>query len=306
MAEKKFLPVAFLNNEWKPFSEANISIATHALHYGTAAFGWLRGMISPENPEEMLLFRLDRHAKRLSESAKFLGYAIAPEKIYDTIVEFVRRNKPKNPIYIRPLVYTSDLDISPRLNDIEKNLLVYGLELGDYLPASGVKVTISSWTRQSDASFPLRGKISGAYITSALAKNEAVNRGFDDAILMNKDGKVCEWSAMNIFIVRNGVIRTPAPTEDILEGITRASVIDIARSLGYTVEEWRIDKTELFIADEVFFTGTAARVASVRQIEQYLLPESHPITDILKARFETIVRGQDAVFQDWITRIPLA
>lgn len=237
MAQKNFLPLAYHQGTWKPFSEANISIATHSLHYGTAAFGGMRAIPNPLNSEEILLFRLDRHAKRLADSAKFLGYDITPDTIAHLIREFVQKNKPTKPIYIRPLIYTSDLDLSPRLHDIEMDFLIYGLELGDYLSSDGIRVTMSSWMRQMDNSFPLRGKISGAYITSALAKTEAVKRGFDDAILMNARGKVSEGSAMNIFIVRNGKVRTPAVTEDILEGITRDSVITIARSIGYTVEE---------------------------------------------------------------------
>jgi branched-chain amino acid aminotransferase len=159
--------------------------------------------------------------------------------------------------------------------------------------------------RQMDASFPLRGKISGAYITSALAKTEAVRRGFDDAILMNAHRKVSEGSAMNLFLVRNGIIRTPAITEDILEGITRDSVIGIARSLGYTVEESVIDKSELVIAEEVFFSGTAVKMTPVNQIEHYTLPTSRPIFDAIREKLESIVRGEDQEFSHWIERIQL-
>lgn len=324
MSSKSFLPIAFHQNEWKNFADANLSIATHALHYGTAAFGGMRAIPDPENPSEILLFRITDHAKRLANSAKFFGITPLSRGDGDSqegfssdiprfsqsyfeylIIEFVRRNQPTKPIYIRPLIYTSDLDLSPRLHDIEWDVLMYGLEMGDYLKPDGITCTVSSWQRQQDASFPLRGKISGAYITSALAKTEAVKRGFDEAILMNAHGKVSEWSAMNIFVVRNGVIKTPAVTEDILEGITRDSVIQIARELGYTVIEWQIDKSELFIADEVFFSGTAARVTPVKRIEHYDLPLVHPITDALKERFEKVVQGKDDEFGEWITRVKI-
>lgn len=237
MSEKTFLPYAYHQGAWKPFSEANISIATHALHYGTAAFGGMRAFPNPKNPNEILLFRVQDHAKRLAGSARFFGCTYDVAYFEGLIREFVRRNAPRTPTYIRPLIYTSDLDLSPRLHNIEWDVLLYGLEMGDYLNPMGISCTISSWMRQQDASFPLRGKISGAYITSALAKTEAFQRGFDEAILMNAQGKVSEGSAMNIFVVRNGIIKTPAVTEDILEGITRDSVIRIARSMGYTVIE---------------------------------------------------------------------
>lgn len=282
-----------------------MSVATHALHYGIGTFGGMRAIPNSSNPNEIILFRLADHAKRLSNSAKFLGYDLSADYIADKIIEFVAKNKPTKPIYIRPLVYTSDLDISPRLHNIEFDFLIYGIELGDYLASSGILCTISSWQRQQDASFPLRGKITGAYITSALAKTEAYNRGFDEAILLNSHGKVSEWSAMNIFIVRNGILKTPPVTEDILEGITRDSIIKIAKSLGYEVQETIIDKSELFIADEVFFTGTAAKVTPVQKIEQYELPNSHPIADAIKAEFDAIVSGKSENFSDWLTFVKI-
>ncbi|HEY9891192.1 MAG TPA: branched-chain amino acid transaminase, partial [Candidatus Sericytochromatia bacterium] len=247
-----FLPVAYFKNQFIPFAEANISIATHALHYGTGAFGGLRGIPDPQNPEQILLFRLDRHCQRLSNSAKFLLYDLPADKINNIIVDFVKKNKPAQSFYIRPLIYTSDLGISPRLHNIEKDFLVYGLDLGDYLSPDGVSCRISSWYRQEDRSLPLRGKISGAYITSSLAKTEAVESGFDEAILLNSQGKVSEASGMNIFLVRNGELITPGFDQDILEGITRDSVIKIARDLGINVIERAVDKSELFIAEEVF------------------------------------------------------
>lgn len=169
-----------------------MSVATHALHYGIGAFGGMRAIPNSSNPDEIILFRLSDHAKRLANSAKFLGYDLSADYIANKIIEFVAKNKPTKPIYIRPLIYTSDLDISPRLHNIEFDFLIYGIELGDYLASGGITCTISSWQRQQDASFPLRGKITGAYITSALAKTEAYNRGFDEAILLNSHGKVSE------------------------------------------------------------------------------------------------------------------
>lgn len=300
-----FLPIAYFQNQFVPFAEAKLSIATHALHYGTGAFGGLRGIPDPQNPNQILLFRLDRHARRLSDSAKFLHYDLPPDKVLAILTEFVQRNQPTTSFYIRPLVYTSDLGISPRLHNIEKDFFVYGMELGDYLSPEGVTCRISSWYRQEDRSLPLRGKISGAYITSSLAKTEAHESGFDEAILMNTQGKVCEASGMNLFIVRNGQLITPGYDQDILEGITRDSVLTIARSLGIPIVERAVDKSELFIADEVFLSGTAAKVTPVRRIENYTLPSVRPITEKLRDKLTAIVENRDPQYQDWVYVISL-
>ncbi|ACK73157.1 branched-chain amino acid aminotransferase [Gloeothece citriformis PCC 7424] len=300
-----FLPFAYFQNQFIPFDDAKISIATHALHYGTAAFGGLRGIPNPENPKQILLFRLDRHCQRLSQSAKFLHYQLPADKIEGILIDFVKKNKPTVPIYIRPLVYSSGLGIAPRLHNIDKDFLVYGLEMGEYLASDGINCRISSWYRQEDRSFPLRGKITAAYITSALAKTEAVESGFDEAILMNSQGKVCEATGMNIFIVRNGQLITPGFEQDILEGITRHSIITIAQELNIPVKERAIDKTELFIADEVFLCGTAAKITPVKRIENYTLPESNPITDQLKEKLTAITLNQDPNYKDWVYPIDI-
>lgn len=300
-----FLPVAYFEHKFVPFKEANLSIATHALHYGTGAFGGMRGIPNPDNPQQILLFRADRHSKRLSNSAKFLNYDLPADKIQQVIVDFVKENKPDKPFYIRPFVYTSDLGIAPRLHKIEKNFFIYGLELGDYLPPDGISCRVSSWYRQEDRSLPLRGKISGAYITSSLAKTEAVESGFDEAILMNSQGKVCEASGMNIFVVRDGKIITPGLDQDILEGITRDSVITVARDLGIEVTERSVDKTELFIADEVFLSGTAAKVTPVKRIETYHLSGDRPITTKIKDKLTAITQGKEPDYSDWVFTIDL-
>ena len=299
-----FLDTAyFQKNKFVPFKEANISIATHALHYGTGAFGGMRGIPDPQNPDRILLFRLDRHCNRLSDSAKLLNYDLPADKIQQVIIDFVKKNKPSKSFYIRPFVYTSDLGIAPRLHKIEKDFFIYGLELGDYLPPEGISCRISSWYRQEDRSLPLRGKISGAYITSSLAKTEAVESGFDEAILMNTQGKVCEASGMNIFMVRNGKLITPGFNQDILEGITRDSVLTVARDMGIETEARAIDKTELLIADEVFLSGTAAKVTPVKQIESYHLSTNRPVTEKIKQKLTAITENKEPKYQDWIYQV---
>ena len=301
----QFLPYAWFGGKCVPFAEATLSVATHALHYGTGAFGGMRALPNPADPHEILLFRADRHARRLSQSAKLLLTELGEETILSAITTFLRANKPNCPVYLRPFVYTSDLGIAPRLHNIETDFLIYGLELGDYLSPEGVSCRISSWCRQEDRSLPLRGKISGAYITSSLAKTEAVKSGFDEALLLNSRGKVSEASGMNLFMVRDGVLITPGVDQDILEGITRASVLELAKAMGIPTLERPVDKTELFIAEEVFLSGTAAKVTPVRRIETTDLQTKRPIMDAIRERLTTITEGRDPAYDHWVTRVRL-
>ena len=300
-----FLPFAWFQGNCIPFEQARVSIATHALHYGTAAFGGMRAIPDPQDKQNILLFRADKHAKRLSQSAKFLLTELDEAFILEAITAFLKTNKPTKPIYIRPFLYTSDLGIAPRLHNIETDFLIYGIELGDYLSPEGVSCRFSSWTRQEDRSLPLRGKISGAYITSSLAKTEAVKSGFDEAILMNCRGKVCEASGMNLFLVRDNKLITPGVDQDILEGITRASVIELAKAIGITVEERPVDKTELFIADELFLTGTAAKITPIRQVEASKLTSNRPIMALLRDKLTKITEGRDEEYSHWITKVSI-
>ena len=300
-----FLPYAWFKGKCVPFDEAKISIATHSLHYGTGAFGGMRAVPDQDNKNTFLLFRADKHAKRLSQSAKLLLTDLNESYILDSLKIWLKANKPTKPIYIRPFVYTSDLGIAPRLHNIETDFFIYGLELGDYLSPEGVTCRISSWQRQKDVSLPLRGKISGAYITSSLAKTEAVKTGFDEALLLNSQGKVCEASGMNLFIVRDGKLITPGVDQDILEGITRLSVMEIARKLSIDVIERPVDKTELFIADEVFLTGTAAKITPIKKIETTDISKSRPIMDKLKNELNLITLNKSLLFREWITSVQL-
>jgi len=299
----QFLPYAWFGGRCVPFAEATLSVATHALHYGTGAFGGMRALPNPSDPAEILLFRADRHTRRLSQSARLLLTELPEETIHDAIVTFLRANKPTCPVYLRPFVYTSDLGIAPRLHNIETDFLIYGLELGDYLSPEGVSCRISSWTRQEDRSLPLRGKISGAYITSSLAKTEAVKSGFDEALLLNSRGKVSEASGMNLFIVRDGVLITPGVDQDILEGITRASVLELAQAMGIPTLERPVDKSELFVADEVFLSGTAAKVTPVRRVETTDMTGNRPIMTAIRERLTAITEGRDSAYDHWVTRI---
>ncbi|NEZ63725.1 branched-chain amino acid transaminase [Leptolyngbyaceae cyanobacterium CCMR0082] len=299
-AAPNFLPTAYFRNQFVPFDQAQISIATHALHYGTAVLGGIRGFIIDG---EALIFRLEAHCQRLSNSAKFMGYHLSRDALQATLIEFVQRNQPATAFYLRPLIYTSGLGVAPRFHQVEKDLLIYGVPMGDYLARNGVRCRISSWARQEDRSQPLRGKTTAAYIASALAKTEAVESGFDEAILMNSQGKVSEASAMNLFLVRNGQLITPSFDQDILEGITRDSILTIAENLDIPVIERPVDKSELFIADEIFLSGTAAQITPVLSIENYDLPSMQPITHQLRESLQSIMLGKEPHYNSWLTRV---
>jgi len=298
-----FLPFAWFEGQCIPFNEAKLSIATHALHYGTAAFGGMRAIPDPNNSKSFLLFRADKHAKRLCQSARFLMTELDEDFVLNSLETFLVKNKPTQPVYIRPFVYTSDLGIAPRLHNIETNFFIYGIELGDYLSPDGVTCRVSSLTRQQDNSLPLRGKISGAYITSSLAKTEAVKSGFDEALLLNSQGKISEASGMNIFIVRNGELITPGVDQDILEGITRSSVIELAKKDGLKVIERPVDKTELFISDEVFLTGTAAKITPIKMIETTSMSKDMPIMNSLRKKLTKITEGLVPEYENWVKRV---
>lgn len=300
LAMDDFLPIAYFQNQFLPFADAKLSIATHALHYGTGAFGGLRGIPDPDHAGQVLLFRFDRHCQRLSDSARLLQFDLSAAKVQAVIIELIQKNRPQESFYIRPFVYTSGLGIAPRLHNIEKDFFVYAVKLGDYLSPDGVSCRFSSWYRQEDRSLPLRGKISGAYITSSLAKTEAVESGFDEAILLNTQGKVSEASGMNVFMVRDGVLITPGSEQDILAGITRASILQVAQDLGIKTIERAVDKSELYIADEVFLSGTAARITPVKRVETYDLPKTRPLTDKLREKLTAITENRDANYQHWV------
>jgi branched-chain amino acid aminotransferase len=299
-----FLPWVFKQGEFIAFKEATVSVATNSLQYGTAVFGGMRVIPSQEG-DAALLFRVDRHAERLARSARYLGYQIGVGAVQERILHFVQKNQISTSAYIRTFIGNTSLGLSPRLHDEEQDFIIYGQELGDYLPPGGVSCRFSSWMRQEDRSFPLRGKISGAYITSSLAKTEAQLTGFDEAILLNTQGKVSEASAMNLFMVRQGVLVTPGVDQDILEGITRESVIALARDMGISVAERPVDKSELIVADEVFLTGSAARITAVKRIESFDLPVENPITRLLIEKLAKVTEGLDPEYDDWITRVPI-
>jgi branched-chain amino acid aminotransferase len=303
------MPYAFFEGNIVPFGDARISIGTHALQYGTGAFAGVRGYLDQDG-STINIFRLKEHAARLLRSAKLLRMNLPYDidAVSQILIDLTKKNAPTSDVYFRPFVYKASVQLSPRLQGIDDELAVYMMPMGDYLDtARGQKAIVSSWTRISDNSIPSRGKITGAYINSSFAKDEAEESGADEAIMLTADGKVAEGSGCNLFIVRDGVLTTPPITGDILEGITRRSLLKIAEDLGIPTAQRTIDRSELYLVDEAFFAGTGVQIARIDTIDgrQIGTPGEAPIAKRLGEVFFNTVRGKDDAYADWVTPIQI-
>lgn len=304
-------PYAYFQGGFVPSDQAKISIATHAVQYGTAAFGGIRGYLD-HSGETINIFRLRDHTKRLMNSARMLRCTLQVDAdgVAKIIEELVERNNPKTNVYIRPYVYKSGIELSPHLKGIEDDLAIYMIAFGDYFQTeTPLRLMVSSWTRIEDNIIPSRGKISGGYINSSFAKDQAEEAGYDDAIMLNRHGKVAEASGANLFIVRDGTLVTTPVTSDILEGITRRSILMFARDAGIPVEEREIDRSELYVADEAFLCGTGAQVTVVGSIDGRPVGSGQrgPVTEKLQHIFFSLVRGEhpNAAYAGLLTRVPV-
>lgn len=295
--------IAFHDGAWKPTDACLVPINTHALQYGTGCFEGIRGYWSGSRIN--LLF-LREHFQRLARSAKtLLMQAPSVDEMFEIAVEVVRRNRPTQNIYLRPMVYKKGTSLGPVLLKVPDGYMCYMISLGDYLDtAKGLNVCVSSWRRLPDNSIPTRTKATGGYLNSALAKSEAVLNGFDEAIFLNDRGQVSEGSAENLFLVRDGVLSTPDATADILEGITRRSIIQLARDLGIPVQERPIARSELYSADEVFLVGTGCQVSWVRSIDKRNVGDGRgAITARIQQAYEDAVYGRDPKRAGWLTAV---
>jgi len=307
MAFTETLEYAYFEGNIVPFKDANVSVGTHALHYGTGAFAGIRGYLDQDG-ETINIFRLREHAARLLRSAKLLRMNLPHdiESVAETVIELTRRNAPTGDVYCRPLVYKSSVQLTPRLLGIDDELAMYMMPMGDYLDTQrGQKVIVSSWTRITDSMIPARGKITGGYINSALAKDEAEESGADEAIMLDVHGKAAEGTAANLFIVRDGVLTTAPVTGDILEGITRRSILQIAGDLGIPAEQRAIDRSELYLADEAFFCGTGVQVAWIETIDGRTIGSGAPppVAARIGAVLFDVFRGKSEQYDDWITPV---
>jgi len=296
---------AYFRGEIVPYSEAKVGVLTHALNYGTGAFAGLRGYWNPDD-EQLYMFRPHDHFRRLLNSAKILcmEFEHTPESLTEITKELLRKEAYREDVYIRPLVYNADEMIGVKLHDLIDEISIAAMPFGLYVAKdTNAHVTISSWRRIDDNVIPARGKITGAYANSALIKTDAVRAGFDEALVLTQEGHISEGSAMNLFMVRDGKLITPPLTENVLEGITRRSVLEIAaRELDIIVEERLIDRTEVYLCEELFFTGTAAQITAITMVDHRPVGSGvmGPVTTRLRELFNDVVRGKMPTYRDWI------
>jgi branched-chain amino acid aminotransferase len=295
---------AYFQGKIVPYSEAKVGVATHALNYGTAVFGGMRGYWNEEK-EQLFVFRPYDHYQRFLNSCRIMLLDIkqTPESLVDLTLELLRRDAYRQNIYIRPLAYKTEEGIGVRLHDLKEDFTIFALPFGHYVKDdTDAHVTVSSWRRIDDNMIPARGKISGAYASSALVKTDASHSGFDEALVLNQEGHLVEGSAMNVFMVRDGVLVTPPATDNILEGITRRSVIELAKNeLGLTVVERSIDRSEIYICEELLLTGTAAQIIAVTRVDYRPVGKGSmgPIGAQLRKLFLEVVVGDNPKYNKW-------
>ncbi|HEY3204726.1 MAG TPA: branched-chain amino acid transaminase [Thermoanaerobaculia bacterium] len=295
---------AFFRGRIVPYAEARIGVLTHALNYGTGVFGGLRAYWSPQE-EELFLFRPHDHFRRFLESARLLDMALpySVDALTQALVALIRVELYREDCYARPLAFFADEAIGVRLHNLTPELAIVAIPFGRYLENDeGVHATISSWRRVDDNMIPARGKITGSYVNSAFAKTDAQRAGFDEAIVLNSDGHVSEGSAENFFLVKNGAAVTPPVTDNVLEGVTRRTVMELLReTLGVPVAERSIDRTEITLADEAFFCGTGVQVAAVTRVDHRPIGAGRmgPVVSALRALYFDVVRGRRREYRRW-------
>lgn len=293
----------FMNGKFVEAEKAFIPVRTHAFLYGTAVFEGIRAYWNDEE-KQLYVFRAKEHYERLIRSAKIM-YMETPynvEEYCDITKKLMAKNNYKQDAYMRPTLYKSAQKVGPGLFDNDDSFMIISNKMGDYIDTSkGLKVCVSSWRRNSDNAIPPRAKVAGSYANAALIKTDAHNAGFDDAIVLDEAGQVTEGSAMNLFLVQNGKLVTSTKTDNILVGVTRNTIIEIAKDLGIETEERAIDRTELYISDEAFYCGTGAQVSPITSIDNRTLGDGKvgPISKELQKLYFDIVKGKVAKYKHW-------
>ena len=298
----------FFDGEFKQYQDVHLGLMTHALHYGTGCFEGIRAYWNPSQ-EQLFAVLMKPHFARLRQSAKILQIELpyTDEEMIDATVEILRRNGYREDVYVRPLAFKSAEEIGVRLHNLKESFAIYTAPFGAYVDVDkGIRCMVSSWRRIDDNAAPARAKVTGIYVNSALAKTEANQNGFDEAIVLTQDGHVSEGSAENLFIIRDGVLITPSATDNILEGVTRKVIMELAGDdLGLKVVERSIDRSELYVADEVFLCGTGAQVSPVLEIDRRAVGDGEmgPITRELQKLYFDICYGRVEERLDWLTPI---
>ena len=298
----------YLDGEVKRYADAKVGLMTHALQYGTGVFEGIRGYWSPEH-EQLFVLKLREHYRRMQNSVKVLKLKIPMnlDELCETSVELIRRNNFRQDVYIRPFAFKSSEEIGVRLHNLKDSFAIYVTPFGNYVEVDGgIRCMVSSWRRIDDNAAPARAKITGIYVNSALAKTEAMENGFDEAIMLTHDGHVCEGSAENIFLLRDGKVFTPPTNDNILEGLTRLAMIELLRKeLDMEVVERSIDRSELYVADEIFLCGTGAQISPVIDVDHRPIGDGQvgPVVGQLQKLYFDIVRGRSNKYRSWLTPV---
>jgi len=292
----------WMNGEFVAWDDAQVHVLSHGLHYGTGVFEGIRCYATELGPA---IFRHAEHLERLARSAElyYLPLPYSTEELRQATHELIRRNNLES-CYIRPLAFRGYGEMGLYAQSAPVNVMIaawpWGAYLGEESKRRGVRVKVSSWRRISPAGLIPAAKASGQYLNSILAKTESAKAGYDEAILLDEHGHVCEGSGENVFVVRDGVLATPGHTNSILDGISRKSVIQIAEDLGYEVQERDIARAELYLADEIFLCGTAAELVPVREVDDHEIGEPGEITRVIQAKFEDALHGRAQEYREWL------
>ena len=295
---------AFFRGSIVPYSEARVGVMTHALNYGTGCFAGIRAFWNPDEAE-LFVFRPHDHFKRFLESARLLDMTLtySVEDLTDSLTALLRAELLREDSYARPLAFYADESIGVRLHNLTPEVSMVAIPYGGYVDnEEGVHATISSWRRVDDNMIPARGKIIGSYVNSAFAKTDAQRAGFDEALVLNHDGHVAEGSASNFFLVRNGSVITPPVTDNVLEGITRRTLIELLRTrMNLPVLERSIDRTEVTLAEEAFFSGTGVQIAAITRVDHRPIGSGRmgPVVTALRKLYFDVVRGRVPEYRGW-------
>ncbi len=296
---------AFFRNDFVPFEQANVSIASSPVLYGLSVYT-VFSLNWNKQQQKLYIFRLREHYSRLVNSAKIMDFdSFASEwpweKFEQTMLELINRNNIQEDALVRVTVFVDELVAGTKIHGLKNSLSAYIYPLGEVLSRSGINACISSWVRNVDNSIPAKAKINGSYVNASLMKNEALLNGYDEAIALDHNGHVAEATVANLFVVRNGKLATPDTSTDILEGITRDSLLEIAPKLGIEVEERSIDRTELYKCEEAFLCGSSVRITPVLSVDKRPINGGAigPITNKLMQKYEAVQRGTDNDFGNW-------
>ena len=292
------------NGSFVPWQEAKVHLMTNALHYGTGVFEGIRAYW---NGKQLYVFRLQDHVNRFFNSIKIYSFGIdfSKDQISEGIKETLRKNELRTDVYIRPLAIKGYGPIGLDVRKLKTDVFIIAMPYGRYFEKEGIEVLVSSWRRISSQTLPVLAKVTGHYSNSVLAKLDALNKGYDDAILLNEEGKVCEGTGENIMMVKDGIIYTPPISAGILDGITRRSIIEFAPDLGLKVVEKDIDRGELYTADELFFVGTAAEITPILKVDGRQIGDGKvgPISKKLKDYFFSVTQGKVDKYLKWLEAV---